>query len=163
MKKAGGLCVWILENVMAIILLVLTLLIFVNVVLRYLMNSGIDISEELARFMFVWLTFIAAIIASIDNSHVSAGALIERLPRFLQKPIRLLTSLLVIGCCLLLTVSSWRHARMNWGNLAPVSGISSAWIFVAGSLGGIGVAVVTARNAVRILLGRDAPRKEGAE
>lgn len=36
----------------------MVVLVFTNVVLRYALNSGIAVSEELSRWLFVWLTFL---------------------------------------------------------------------------------------------------------
>ncbi|MEO5883317.1 MAG: TRAP transporter small permease subunit, partial [Caldimonas sp.] len=40
----------------------MVVLVFGNVVLRYGFNSGITASEELSRFLFVWLTFMGAVV-----------------------------------------------------------------------------------------------------
>ena len=58
------------EALLAALLLAMVLMVFGNVVLRYVFNSGIVVSEELARFCFVWLTFIGAIVAVRDNAHL---------------------------------------------------------------------------------------------
>src|SRR2546423_2066887 len=39
------------------------ILVFGNVVLRYALNSGITMSEEMSRWLFVWMTFLGAIVA----------------------------------------------------------------------------------------------------
>jgi drug/metabolite transporter (DMT)-like permease len=44
-------------------LAVMVVLVFTNVVLRYALNSGIAVSEELSRWLFVWLTFLGGIVA----------------------------------------------------------------------------------------------------
>ena len=44
----------LLEAVMALLLAAMVVLVFGNVVLRYVFNSGITISEELSRWLFVW-------------------------------------------------------------------------------------------------------------
>ena len=58
------------EAVLAALLLGMVLMVFGNVVLRYVFNSGIVVSEELSRFCFVWLTFIGAIVAMRDGTHL---------------------------------------------------------------------------------------------
>ena len=39
-------------------LAVMVLLLFGNVALRYLFNSGINVSDELSRLAFVWMIFL---------------------------------------------------------------------------------------------------------
>ena len=47
-----------LDMLSGLCLAIMVVLVFGNVVLRYTMNSGITVSEELSRWLFVWLTFM---------------------------------------------------------------------------------------------------------
>ena len=55
------------------------MLVFGNVVMRYAFNSGFTISEELSRWLFVWLTFLGAVVALRSNSHLGTDMLVGRL------------------------------------------------------------------------------------
>ena len=46
----------------------MVVLVFGNVVLRYVFNSGIAVSEELSRWLMVWLTFLGAIVALREHA-----------------------------------------------------------------------------------------------
>src|SRR3954463_1749013 len=70
-----------LKGVIALCLLVMVALVFGNVVLRYGFNSGIAISEELSRWMLVWLTFLGAIVALREHAHIGIDTLVKRLGR----------------------------------------------------------------------------------
>ncbi|WP_157270664.1 TRAP transporter small permease, partial [Azohydromonas aeria] len=48
----------VLDALIALALAVMVVLVFGNVVLRYAFNSGITVSEEVSRWLFVWLTFL---------------------------------------------------------------------------------------------------------
>jgi TRAP-type transport system small permease protein len=54
--------------------------VFLNVVLRAGFNSGLVWSEELARYLFVFITFIGAIGAMRSNSHLGMDVVVRRLP-----------------------------------------------------------------------------------
>ena len=62
----------LLKFVIALCLAVMVVLVFGNVVLRYGFNSGITISEELSRWLLVWLTFLGAIVA-VREHRISAS------------------------------------------------------------------------------------------
>ena len=49
-----------LDILSGLCLAIMVVLVFGNVVLRYTVNSGITASEELSRWLFVWLTFMGA-------------------------------------------------------------------------------------------------------
>jgi len=57
----------------------MVVLVFGNVVLRYGFNSGISVSEELSRWLFVWLTFMGAIIGLREHAHLGTDMLVGRL------------------------------------------------------------------------------------
>ena len=53
----------LLEVFSVLIMSVMSIMVFVNVVLRYGFNSSLTTSEELSRYLFIWLTFSASILA----------------------------------------------------------------------------------------------------
>src|SRR6266436_9236977 len=69
-----------LKVAIAICLAVMVVLVFGNVVLRYAFNSGIATSEELSRWLLVWLTFLGAIVALRDHLHLGVDMLVRALP-----------------------------------------------------------------------------------
>ena len=60
----------LLETVMVVCLAGMFVMVLGNVILRAGFNTGIDISEELPRFLFIWLTFIGAVVAMRENRHL---------------------------------------------------------------------------------------------
>ncbi len=69
-------CRWI-NLLIALALAVMVVMVFGNVVLRYAFNSGIAISEEVSRWLFVWITFLGAIVAVRDTWLLFSGALAQ--------------------------------------------------------------------------------------
>ena len=53
MKRLIDLFCLVIDKLTAILLAIMVVLVFGNVVLRYAFNSGIAISEELSRWLFV--------------------------------------------------------------------------------------------------------------
>lgn len=68
-----------LSWLMAASLALMVVLVFTNVVLRYAFNSGIAMSEELSRWLFVWLTFLGAVVAMHERAHLGTDSLVPRL------------------------------------------------------------------------------------
>ena len=52
----------LLKLVTVLCLALMVILVFGNVVLRYGFNTGITVSEELSRWLFVYVTFLGAIV-----------------------------------------------------------------------------------------------------
>ena len=70
-----------LDMLGGLFLAVMVVLVFGNVVLRYAFNSGLTMSEEVSRWLFVWLTFMGAVVALREHSHLGVDALVLRLPQ----------------------------------------------------------------------------------
>jgi TRAP-type C4-dicarboxylate transport system permease small subunit len=66
----------------AIILLVLSLtaVTFAQVVTRYVLNDPLIWSEELARYLFVWVSMIGAALAVRNGGHFGLDLLLRRMP-----------------------------------------------------------------------------------
>ena len=54
-------CVWTMA--------IMTILVFIQVVMRYVFSNSLSWSEELARFIFLWLSWIGASYAVKERSH----------------------------------------------------------------------------------------------
>jgi TRAP-type C4-dicarboxylate transport system permease small subunit len=64
----------------AVALMIMVVLVFGNVVLRYGFNSSITVSEEVSRWLFVWITFMGAVVALREHTHLGTDVLVSRLP-----------------------------------------------------------------------------------
>ncbi|MDR3413203.1 MAG: TRAP transporter small permease subunit, partial [Formivibrio sp.] len=75
----------LLRGLMVATIGLMAILVFINVVLRYGFNSNLGITEELARYLFVWLTFLGAISAFAKNTHVGVDSILLRMPAVPQR------------------------------------------------------------------------------
>ena len=92
-----------LEALIALALAVMVVLVFGNVVLRYAFNSGITVSEELSRWLFIWGTFLGAVVALREHGHLGIDMVVGRLPP-LGKKICLVASQLMMMFILVLLI-----------------------------------------------------------
>ena len=68
-----------LEALLVFLLAAMVLMVFGNVLMRWFLNDGIQISEEMSRYCFVWLTFIGAVVVARENAHLGVDALTRTL------------------------------------------------------------------------------------
>ncbi len=145
-NRWGRACVRVLEIVIVACLVVMAILVFGNVVLRYGFDSGIAVSEELSRLLFVWLIFLGAILASVQRAHIGFDALVERLPLAGRKLLVVLTGGLMLWACGMFLVGGWQQMQINLGNSYPVLGISYGWLYGVAIVFGGGMALAIANN-----------------
>lgn len=91
---------------MVFLLAGMTVMVFANVVLRYGFGSGIDISEELSRFFFVWLIFLRAIVAMRHNMHMGFDLVVTAVSPNIRRALLTIANLAVFAMCIL---SLWAH------------------------------------------------------
>jgi len=124
-------CHWV-ESLIALFLAVMVVLVFGNVVLRYGFNSGITVSEEVSRWLFIWVTFLGAVVALKEHGHLGVDMVVQRLPLAGRKACLVIGHLLMIWICWLLAQGSWAQVKINWDVTAPTTGASMAVVYLAG-------------------------------
>ena len=143
-----------LKAAIAICLAVMVVLVFGNVVLRYAFNSGIATSEELSRWLLVWLTFLGAIVALRQHAHLGVDMLVRVLPARGKLLCFIASYVLMLYADWLLTLGSWKQAVLTFGDSAPASGISVGLFFYSsGLVFGVSAAVILLYDVVRVLSG----------
>jgi TRAP-type transport system small permease protein len=143
-----------LEVLIALALALMVVLVFGNVVLRYGFNSGITVSEEVSRWLFVWVTFLGAIVALKEHGHLGSDMLVSRLPTLGKKICLVVGQLLMLYITWLIFKGSLDQARINWDVAAPVTGATLALVNAAGVVFAISAAVLLLREMWRALSGQ---------
>jgi len=122
----------VLSFVMVIFLAAMVVMVFGNVVLRYAFNSGLTVSEELSRWLFVWMTFLGALVALRTHHHLGTDSLIARLPVAGKKICLGASHLLMLYLCWLMFQGSWQQTVINWGTTSAVMEARMGYFYAAG-------------------------------
>ena len=143
-----------LEALMALMLAIMVVMVFGNVVLRYGFNSGITVSEEVSRWLFVWMTFLGAIVAVREHGHLGTDMLVAKLPTWGKKLCLVVGHLLMLFASYLLLTGSWQQTLINWDVSAPTTGASVALFYVVGVVFGVSAIVFLLYDLWRALSGK---------
>ena len=143
-----------LEAVMAACLAIMVFMVFGNVVLRYGFNSGITVSEEVSRWLFVWMTFLGGIVAVHEHGHLGTDMLVSRLPAWGKKACLVAVHLLMLYACWLLLTGSWAQALINREVAAPTTGASVAIFYASGIVFGVSAIAMLLHGLWRIVSGQ---------
>ena len=144
----------LLDFLMVVALAVMVVLVFGNVVLRYAFNSGITVSEEVSRWLFVWLTFMGAVVAMKEHGHLGVDMLVGRLPDWGKKICVVVGQLLMLWVCWLLFSGSWEQAKINQDVSAPVTGMSVGIFYFVGVMFAVSAAVFLLWDLWKVLSGQ---------
>jgi TRAP-type C4-dicarboxylate transport system permease small subunit len=152
-RSIDGVC-RVIEIVIATLLAVMVVMVFGNVVLRYAFNSGIIVSEELSRWLFLWVTFLGAIVALKEHAHLGSDFLISRLPILGKKICLVLGHLLMLYATWLVFSGALAQTRINLDVEAPVTGASMAFVYGTGVVFAVFAALLLLLDLWRILTGQ---------
>ena len=122
----------LIEALIAIALALMVVLVFGNVVMRYAFNSGFTVSEELSRWLFVWLTFLGAVVALRDNAHLGTDMLVGKLGPNGKRVCMGLSLIAMLYCLWLLFKGSYDQFLVNFQSTSPGLEASMGWFYASG-------------------------------
>ena len=147
-------CCKVVEAVIALFLALMVVLVFGNVVLRYGFNSGITVSEEVSRWLFIWVTFLGALVALKEHGHLGMDMVVQMLPPIGKKACAVAGHVVMLYIVWLLFQGSLAQTRINWDVTAPVTGASMAIVYGVGIVFAVLAAGLLALDLIRILTGQ---------
>jgi C4-dicarboxylate transporter, DctM subunit len=121
-----------LEWTVSMAVVVMSTVVFLQVVFRYLFNSPIPWSEETARILFVWITMLGTFLAVKSKNHISIETFVNYF--FSAKTravVSRVVSFLLIYYFLYLFVVGISMVERTYENTTPVMLLSFSYIYVA--------------------------------
>ncbi|ROU03918.1 TRAP transporter small permease [Histidinibacterium lentulum] len=147
------------ETLLVLLLAGMVVMVFGNVVLRYGFNSGLNFSEEMSRYMFVWLTFIGAVLAYREYAHVGVETLVRLLGPVGRRICLTLTNGIILMCGVILFWGTWKQHQINASMTAPVVGLSMIWVFGITYVTGAAIAGIALVRLIRAITGTTTPEE----
>ncbi|MGQ4810337.1 hypothetical protein NKDENANG_03794 [Candidatus Entotheonellaceae bacterium PAL068K] len=120
----------------------MTLIVIAGVFFRYVLGNALPWSEELAKFLMVWMTFVAAPVALKSGALVAIGALTDRLRGRLHDLIMLLVYLIIIS---LMVVFIKDGGFLTWNariQRASTFNLSISYVYIAMPIGAFATLMV---------------------
>jgi len=142
-----------IEWIIVLALAAMVALVFGNVVLRYAFNSGITVSEELSRWLFVWTTFLGAIVALRERSHLGTDFLLAKLDVTGKKACLVISHVLMLYAVWVLWSGSLAQVKINMDTSAPVTGAPVAAFYASGLVFAGSAAVLLLWDLYRLVAG----------
>lgn len=126
-----------IDFALALLLVAMTLVVFVQVFFRYVVNAPLSWPEETARIMIVWLSFVGGYMAMREGKHLGFGLLVEKLPAHLQEMIGVLGRAFVVVFLLVVVWQGYGFARDNVEIPMPYTDVSTGlWVYSVFPIGG---------------------------
>ncbi len=144
----------LMELLVVLCLVAMVVMVFGNVVLRYGFNSGITVSDEMARYFFIWLTYIGAMVAMRERGHLGVDTLVKHLSLTGKKVCLFISESLMLFCNVLFLMGTWQMHALQVSNVSPVVGLSMIWIYGIGYVVSVVMGIMNLHVLYRLLTGQ---------
>lgn len=138
MKKVTG---WMDENlemsISIVLISLMTLLIFVQVIMRYVFQNSLSWTEELARYLFIWLIYFGISYGAKTRKHIKIEAFLNIWPKPIRKFIPIVGDILFLGFSIFVVFTSVDlvQKQMRLGQTSPALRVPMAIIYCAPLVG----------------------------
>jgi TRAP-type transport system small permease protein len=127
----------LIKGATILLLSVITVMVSVEVVLRYCFGGSLYVTEELTRYLMVWVTFLACSLAIRDNSHVSIEIVASLFKGRARAFYDLLAHLLFVSFLLFLIIEGILALPFQVDQIVPTLNVSMFWFYLAVPVGGV--------------------------
>jgi TRAP-type C4-dicarboxylate transport system permease small subunit len=125
----------------------------IQVFFRYVVQSSLGWSEELSRYLFVWLIFIGAAVALPKGFHIAIDMLVTELPLHVRRWVQGAASVSVLLFFIFLIIEGVHLCNLARGQTSAAMEIPMAIAYLCIPLGSL----LMFFNTVRVLI---SPKKE---
>ena len=125
------------ELILVAMFAVLVVVIFLQVIMRFVFNNSLSWTEALARLLFVWLTWMGVSIGARAGEHIKITAIVEKLPFRLAQVVNIISEIAVIAICVVTMFYGVQLCDMLFGLGAEDAAlhISQVWGYAAVPVG----------------------------
>lgn len=126
----------------------MVLFVFLNVVLRMIFNSGLTWSEEVSRYLFVFVTYIGAISAMYSNGHFGVDTLVSRVKPKLQLVFYITSQTIIAIIMVILVHGSLKMVIQSKKSITAALSIPYSLLYSVGILTGIAITLIAVIHIV---------------
>jgi TRAP-type C4-dicarboxylate transport system permease small subunit len=130
---------------------------FSQVLARYAFQHSLSWSEEVGRFIFVWIAFLGMAACFKSAAHVALDLLVKYLTGFHRKTLEIVNGILIMVLSSAIFVSGISLFLLGMRQNSPALNIPMQWVYIVVPVSGL----ILLYFSIRVLWGYLAPRKKG--
>ncbi|NVM26407.1 MAG: TRAP transporter small permease [Desulfobacterales bacterium] len=134
----------------------------IEVVLRYIFGLSLIFTEELARYLMVWIVFLGGALAVKDDSHIRINLLVNRLSPGLRQLVRVSAQGLTMIFLVLLTIEGLKILPRQLDQMCITIDTSMFYFYLAIPVGSI-LMIVFLMPRIRDAISRRPEKYEPAQ
>lgn len=165
MKKLLTICENFVKYLVGVLLAAMVAIVFWNVVSRYFLGASIAWSEEISRFMLIWIVFLGAGLAYVKDEHLALDILIKAVPKKVAQVMQVIADLGVLYAIYIIVVGGYNLTMQSWDWLTPAAAVPYAYVYLVIPMAGAAMLIMTSYKLIvhiKLLLGmnKEAEKEE---
>ena len=141
--------------IIIVLMMIMTCTVSLQIAFRYLFNTPLGWSEEVARFSFVWVSFLGASALMRVREHINVTVFTNNFPPGLRWACVFAANIVALVCIYFFVVGGIALTRNEWDQLAPTTQIPMGWIYIAVPISAVLMAVWVLLQVVDLVLARE--------
>ena len=146
----------LIESLVVLIAGIIVAIVTAEVTLRYLFSHSMIFTEELSRYLMVWIVFLGSALAIRDGSHIHIQILVKRLGPRMQQNVKLASYALIIAFLVFITVEGLKILPRQLQQMCITIDISLFYFYLAIPVGSI-LMIIFLLPIIRQTLARKSP------
>jgi TRAP-type transport system small permease protein len=128
--------------------MLMTVMIFLQVIFRYVIGSSLSFSEELARYAFIWSVAMGSAIALKTRSHMGVELLVDNLPASIRKYALVFASFLNLVFFAILIVYGFSMTTKTMGQSSAALSLPMGYVYISIPLSAIVLFMCEVNNTI---------------
>ncbi len=143
--------------VTSVLFVVMIVIVFGQVIARYVLHNSLSWSEEIARYLLVWVVFLSAGYVLGQGSHIFLDVIFNIFPRSLQRVFRKISCLFLLGFSYVITNYGWELVQVGTRQKSSAVGLPMWLVYFAIPVGG---ALLVLYCLFELVLGEEAKTEQ---
>lgn len=137
MKKLFEVTDSLIKHLVFIVLSIMLVSAFLQVLYRYVIESSLTWTDELTRYLFIWLIFIGVAFSVRRNGHIAIESIFLFLKDHQKKNYKRIIYIIQILFFLFLSVIGFYFVFTNFGNVSPSLQVPMGFVYLALPVGSL--------------------------
>jgi TRAP-type C4-dicarboxylate transport system permease small subunit len=133
---------------LVVMMIVMTLTVIVQVFLRYVFSFSLSWSEEVARYLMIWVAFLGGSLALQKGLHIGVELFLVRVSSRTRRWVAILSKMFVLIFLIYLTIGGLKITWAVRDQSSPALLFSMAYAYLSAPVGGFFMALQTIHSLI---------------
>jgi len=149
----------VITVISSVLMTLLTIIVFAEVLSRYVFNFPIVVSSQLTSLLFPWLIFLGSIAVTYYEEHLAITFVREKFPEKVQKIIVVFEKLIILFFTIAIMVAAYDLSQAVANQSIPLLKISKSWLYYSLVFPFIGIVISVIMHLIQLTFNKPVERE----